>query len=172
MRRPIVINADLRSNYHTHSILCDGKDSLREMTEQAVSLGFTELGFSGHQWSEHDQDYAMTPENTAHYLEELAELREEFAPKIGIFTGIERGYVSPDRDNSRFDYVIASVHNAGADGCLFAVGSRHICGHDGHHRLSAAHVSLQEPVHLPAGSHVLQDILESPYLSSGELEIQ
>ena len=121
MRRPIVINADLRSNYHTHSILCDGKDSLREMTEQAVSLGFRELGFSGHQWSEQDQDYAMTPENTARYLEKLAELREEFAPKIGIFTGIERGYVSPDRDNSRFDFVIASVHNAGAEDCLFAV---------------------------------------------------
>ena len=121
MRGPIIINSDLRSNYHTHSSYCDGKDSLRDMIEQAVSLGFTELGFSGHQWSVWDSDYAMTPENTERYLTELAELRKEHSDRIRVYTGIERGFISPDRDNSAFDYVIASVHNAGTDDCLFAV---------------------------------------------------
>ena len=120
-RRPIVINADLKANYHTHSTYCDGKDSLRDMVEAAVSLGFVELGFSGHQWSEADCDYAMSPDNTKRYISEIAELRDEYSGKIGIFTGIERGYVSPDRDNSAFDYVIASVHNAGTEDRVFAV---------------------------------------------------
>ena len=121
MREPIVINRDLRSNYHTHSVYCDGKDSLREMAERAVSLGFRELGFSGHQWSEWDADFAMSPEDTEKYLGELAELKAEYSGKLRIYTGTERGYVSPDRDNSRYDYVIASVHNAGTEGKVFAV---------------------------------------------------
>lgn len=120
-RRPIILNADLKANYHTHSTYCDGKDSLREMADAAVSLGFNELGFSGHQWSDQDSDYAMTPENTEKYLEELGVMKNEYAGKLRVFTGIERGYVTPDRDNSAFDYVIASVHNAGADGRLFSV---------------------------------------------------
>ena len=121
MREPIVINRDLRSNYHTHSVYCDGRDTLREMADAAVSLGFKELGFSGRQWSEWDADFAMSPEDTEKYLEELEELKDEYSGKLKIYTGIERGYVSPDRDNSRLDYVIASVHNSGAGGAVFAV---------------------------------------------------
>ena len=36
------------SNAHTHSTWCDGKDSLEDMAQAAIDLGFTDLGFTCH----------------------------------------------------------------------------------------------------------------------------
>lgn len=36
------------SNAHTHSTWCDGKDSLEDMAQAAIELGFTDLGFTCH----------------------------------------------------------------------------------------------------------------------------
>ncbi len=38
----------MKQNLHTHSIFCDGKDTIEEMTLEAISKGFDILGFSGH----------------------------------------------------------------------------------------------------------------------------
>ena len=38
----------LRANYHTHTVMCDGSNTAEEMVQQAISLGFEHLGFSGH----------------------------------------------------------------------------------------------------------------------------
>ena len=36
----------MKQNLHTHSIFCDGKDTIEEMTLEAISKGFDILGFS------------------------------------------------------------------------------------------------------------------------------
>lgn len=36
------------SNAHTHSTWCDGKDTLEDMAQAAIDLGFTDLGFTCH----------------------------------------------------------------------------------------------------------------------------
>ena len=35
----------MKQNLHTHSIFCDGKDTIEEMTLEAISKGFDILGF-------------------------------------------------------------------------------------------------------------------------------
>ena len=41
----------LKANYHTHTVLCDGKNTAEEMVQRALDLGFKYLGFSVRRWS-------------------------------------------------------------------------------------------------------------------------
>ena len=38
----------MKSNYHTHTTFCDGRDTPEAMVEAAVERGFDVLGFSSH----------------------------------------------------------------------------------------------------------------------------
>ena len=58
----------LKTNYHTHSTFCDGKDTPEEMVKTAIEKGFDVIGFSGHGYVK-DSSYAMTRENTEKYIE-------------------------------------------------------------------------------------------------------
>ena len=107
--KPLIINSDGKSNYHTHTYYCDGKNSPREMVESAIELGFRALGFSGHQYSEPDKDYAMSPENEKKYKQDILGLKNEFRDKLKIYLGTERDYCSDVTEG--FQYVIGSTHH-------------------------------------------------------------
>lgn len=98
----------IKSNFHTHCNYCDGKDSIRDMLESAVSKGFTRLGFSSHAHSE-IEDYSMSVENQKKYRTEINNLKEEFKGKIEILCGLEKDLYA-DSNMEGFDYCIASVH--------------------------------------------------------------
>ena len=53
--------ADQFSNYHTHTILCDGKDRPEELVLEALRLGCPAIGFSGHSYAPYDEAYCMSP---------------------------------------------------------------------------------------------------------------
>lgn len=97
------------SNYHTHTSLCDGKDSAEEIIVQAIELGCNEIGFSGHSYTPFDPDYCMSSEGLDEYKRIIRELSKKYLDKIRIFLGIEEDYYS-NTDTSGFDYVIGSVH--------------------------------------------------------------
>ena len=103
------LNADGKSNLHTHSIYCDGKDAPEKMVQRAIELGFRELGFSGHEYAPYDLDVCMTKENTLAYRAEVRRLQEKYAGQIRILLGIERDFYG-DGDPYPYDYVIGSVH--------------------------------------------------------------
>ena len=63
----------IKGNFHTHTTFCDGKNTAREMAEQAAASGFTHLGFSGHMDSEIHMDLAA-------YDREIRRLQEEYRP--------------------------------------------------------------------------------------------
>ena len=110
----------IKSNYHTHSTYCDGKNTLREMVEVAIEKGFTELGFSGHSYTPFDEEVSMSVEDTGKYEAELDSLKEEYADKIKIFAGIEQDYFS-EMTTENYDYVIGSVHYTYKDGKYLSV---------------------------------------------------
>ena len=108
----------MRSNYHTHSVYCDGRDTPAEMAAAAFSLGFSALGFSGHM----DPAFSgcgMTPEKEAAYRCDIALLKAEYAGRMEIYCGIEQDILSGRRDPF-YDYAIGSVHWIEKDG-------RHLC---------------------------------------------
>lgn len=97
------------SNYHTHSNLCDGKDSLEELVQKAIELGCPEIGFSGHSYTSFDEDYCMSVEQYKEYMDEIRRLQVAYGGKIRILAGIEQDYYSEEIPDG-LDYVIGSVH--------------------------------------------------------------
>lgn len=97
------------SNFHTHTILCDGKDRPEELVLEALRLGCPAIGFSGHSYAPYDETYCMSPAQTETYKEELCRLREEYAGRIRIYMGIEQDLYSTS-PTAGYDYVIGSVH--------------------------------------------------------------
>ena len=111
----------LKTNYHTHSTFCDGKDTPEEMVRCAIEKGFDIIGFSGHGYVE-GSTYAMTRENTEKYIKEVNRLKAVYKDKIKVLCGLEADIMSKF-DRSRFDYLIGSVHDVERDGKLYPVDS-------------------------------------------------
>ena len=72
----------LRGNFHTHTVFCDGANTAQEMADQALALGFTHLGFSGHM----DPDIRM---DLAAYDREIRRLQEVYRGRLEILRGVE-----------------------------------------------------------------------------------
>lgn len=103
------------SNFHTHTVFCDGKDTPEELVLYAIEQGCAELGFSGHSFVDFDKGCCMSPKDTEQYKKEIVALREKYADKINILLGIEQDFFSGKRAEG-FDYVIGSVHYILKDG--------------------------------------------------------
>ncbi|MBS7263448.1 MAG: histidinol-phosphatase HisJ family protein [Eubacteriales bacterium] len=103
------------SNFHTHTVYCDGKNTPRELIETALSLGCPSIGFSGHSYTAFDDSFCMTKEGTEAYFGELAALKAEYAGRIAVYVGLEQDYYS-DRPVLPCDYIIGSVHYLYKDG--------------------------------------------------------
>lgn len=104
-----------KSNVHTHSTYCDGKDTLREMIEKAISLNFRSIGFSSHSYTGLSFDESqIKDENIDKYIAELEALKEEYKDRIRIYKGFEYDSRNSFRHNPiidpRLDYSIGSVH--------------------------------------------------------------
>lgn len=108
------------SNYHTHTIYCDGSDTPEELVLEAIRLGCPAIGFSGHSFTEFDQSYCMSRENTEKYKEAVRELKEKYRGKIEILLGVEQDYYS-DEPTDDYDFVIGSVHYVLKDGVYLTV---------------------------------------------------
>ena len=109
------------SNLHTHSIYCDGKNTPEEMVLSAINKDFSSLGFSGHAYTPHDDEYCMSPDATLKYIAEINLLKEKYKDRIEIYLGCECDLYS-EIDIAKYDYIIGSVHYAkSADGNLYAV---------------------------------------------------
>ena len=108
----------MRSNYHTHTTWCDGKDTPRRMIEAALEKGFDEIGFSSHSMlPESDTEWVLTPVKAPRYAAEIRALAAEYAGRIRVRLGVEADYVpggaSPDRSNYASispEYIIGSIH--------------------------------------------------------------
>lgn len=110
----------IRSNYHTHTRFCDGRDTPEEMVLAAIEKGFFSLGFSGHSYFVLDADITMDAHQQAQYRAEILRLREKYKDKIDLFLGIEQDSFTPFSPQG-YDYVIASVHSVLKDGVFCQV---------------------------------------------------
>ena len=93
----------LLANFHTHTTFCDGKNTAEEMVQQAISLGFTQLGFSGHM----DPDIHM---DIQAYFNEIRRLADVYSDKIEILCGVELDNMYDPSCADGADYIIGSTH--------------------------------------------------------------
>ncbi len=106
-----------RCNFHTHTNLCDGKNTAEQMLLSAIEFGCTALGFSGHSYigDKLSDNWTMSKEGQLEYIKEVNRLKSVYSDKIEVLLGIEQDYFSGAPEDV-FDYVIGSVHAVIKDG--------------------------------------------------------
>ena len=118
----------LITNYHTHSVFCDGKDTPEKIAETAFEKGVSILGFSSHCMYPFSSSWHMAFENIPKYCAEINRLKEEYNDKMAILLGFEADYI-PEvtcptmAGYAEFepDYLIGAVHFIGDKKGIFAV---------------------------------------------------
>ncbi len=110
----------IKTNFHTHTVYCDGKDTPEELIKAAIEKSFTSLGFSGHSFFEQDKSYSMSRENEEKYFNEITALKDKYKNIIKIFCGIEQEIFS-ETPKYNYDFIIGSVHNVYKNGKYLVV---------------------------------------------------
>lgn len=95
------------SNFHTHSLFCDGESSLEEIVLSAIEKGFCSLGFSSHGYTDFDLSYCC--KDWDEYISQIKNLKEKYKKDIQIYLGVEEDAFCLN-DRSKFDYIIGSSH--------------------------------------------------------------
>lgn len=114
----------MTSNFHTHTVFCDGKNTPEEIVLKAIEKGFSAIGFSGHGYTPFDLSYCM--KDTEEYISEIHRLKELYKKDIEVYLGIEEDAFAPV-DRSKFDYIIGSSHYLYVKGQYYPIDS----GYDG-----------------------------------------
>ena len=106
-----------RSNYHSHSLYCDGRAGMEDFVRFAVSRGFTSYGFSSHAPLPFPTAWTMEWDRMDDYLAEFRRLKEKYAGRIELYLGLEIDYLNeeshPAIDRFRrlpLDCRLGSVH--------------------------------------------------------------
>jgi len=108
------------TNYHTHTLFCDGDHSAEDMVLSAIDKGFCALGFSGHGFTDFDLSYCI--KDMPGYISEINRLKDKYKDRIEIYLGLEEdAYCLCDR--SKYDYIIGSCHYAKLKGEYYAIDS-------------------------------------------------
>lgn len=105
------------TNYHSHSLYCDGRAGMEDFVRFALSKGFTSYGFSSHAPLPFPTAWTMEWDRMEDYLSEFRRLKEKYAGRIELYIGLEIDYLNeesnPAADRFRrlpLDYRIGSVH--------------------------------------------------------------
>lgn len=110
----------IRTNYHSHTSYCDGRNTADEMAAAAYAAGLVAWGFSGHGYTAYNEEYCMSRENTQRYIEDVRRLKGEYAGRMEIYLGVEYDAHGQRPDFPR-DYTIGSLHEILVNGVYVSV---------------------------------------------------
>ena len=82
------------TNYHSHSLYCDGRASMEDFVRFALSEGFTSYGFSSHAPLPFSTAWTMEWDIMDDYLSEFHRLKEKYAGRIELYIGLEIDYLN------------------------------------------------------------------------------
>ena len=118
----------MKTNFHTHTTFCDGKNTPEERVQEAIARNFSMLGFSSHSLYPFSLEGNLNHTEHHSYAEEIRRLKSKYADKLSIFLGFEADYIQgiccPRFENyAEFkpDYLIGSVHFIANAKQIFAV---------------------------------------------------
>src|ERR1019366_31398 len=112
----LIEEADLRGDVHMHTHATDGRNSIREMADAALKLGYRYIAIT-----DHSKNLAMTngldEKRALEHMQRIREVDREMEGRMRVFTGIEvdilaDGALDLDDDVlAQMDVVIASIHS-------------------------------------------------------------
>ena len=105
------------SNYHSHCTFCDGRSNPEDFVRFAIAKGFRAYGFSSHSPLPFETNWNMSAIDMPEYLQEINRLRQKYADRLEIYTGLEIDYLDKTYNASipyfqelPLDYRIGSIH--------------------------------------------------------------
>ncbi len=105
------------TNYHSHSLYCDGHAPIRDFLDEAVRQGFTSYGVSPHAPLPWTTRWTMLALELPVFIHEMHRLREEYKERLELYCGLEIDHIDQDINpqagifkNLTLDYKIGSVH--------------------------------------------------------------
>jgi histidinol-phosphatase (PHP family) len=107
------------SSLHTHTLFCDGADTVETMCQSAYEKKLTAIGFSSHapiaEKTGFKTAWHLKEARFEAYLAEIEAARIRWEGKLTVFAGLEVDYIDgllgpADFKDSRLDYLIGSVH--------------------------------------------------------------
>ena len=106
---------ELNTNYHTHSLYCDGKEPLSAFVTAAEKLHYTQLGFSSHAPVPFENDFGIKEEEIDTYCQEIDELQQH--TPVTLLKSLECDFIPGQsksfdafREEHHLDYIIGGVH--------------------------------------------------------------
>lgn len=106
-----------KTNYHTHTVWCDGADSVEDVVIAAIEKGFDDIGFSSHMAFPQAQSWELEPSRAPEYAAQIRSLAARYADRINVLCGGEADYIkgvtTPEKRRYAalgLDYLIGSVH--------------------------------------------------------------
>lgn len=105
------------SNYHSHSLFCDGRGTPEEFVKFAISAGFKSFGFSSHSPLPFETNWNMSAADMPAYLEHTTYLKNKYKDQIELYIGLEIDYLDETYNPSipyfkemPLEYRMGSVH--------------------------------------------------------------
>jgi len=105
------------STFHTHTIWCDGKNTVEEMIVGAIEKGFDAIGFSSHAMFPVFENYTLGPAAAPAYVADIRAAAAKYAKHIKVFCALEADYIpgvtAPEKARYAslgLDYLIGSLH--------------------------------------------------------------
>jgi DNA polymerase (family 10) len=111
----LVTRQDIRGDLHMHSRWSDGQDTIEEMVQASIALGYEYVAITDHSQSSAPVTN-LKPRDIPRQADEIAGLRDAH-PGISILHGCEVDILPngtldfSDRELERFDIVLASLHD-------------------------------------------------------------
>ena len=134
---------ELNTNYHTHSLYCDGKEPLSAFVTAAEKLHYTQLGFSSHAPVPFENDFGIKENEIDPYCQEIDELQQH--TPVTLLKSLECDFIPGQskpfdafREEHHLDYIIGGVHLVlppHSEGLWFIDGSKREVYDDGLDRL-------------------------------------
>ena len=84
------------TNYHSHSLYCDGRAGMEDFVRFALSEGFTSYGFSSHAPLPFSTAWTMEWDIMDDYLSEFHRLKAKYAGQIELYIGLEIDYLNKE----------------------------------------------------------------------------
>ncbi len=107
----------IKTNFHTHSLFCDGQAAIEDFVKEAIANGFTKIGFSGHAPMTFHNKFAIKQESLNAYCENVRRMLQKYKDQIEIYLGLEADYIpnvttpfEEFKDACGLNYIIGAVH--------------------------------------------------------------
>jgi histidinol-phosphatase (PHP family) len=122
-------NKIVKSNYHTHTYLCNHADgNVEDYVKKAIELGFSTLGMSDHApfIFLKDRSVRMGIEDYPTYLKDLEDAIRKYSNQIKIYIGLEIEYFRSQKNHYKhlletLDYLILGQHYVEINNRLMSV---------------------------------------------------